>query len=261
MNEQIREKIKNLLLKASNHASTENEALAAMQAAKKLMTKHNVTENEVNKSEIIEDKITLKGRQKEAADLICDAIAEYTGTYALIATIHQFKRTFIYVGRPHEVEFAIYLTSMLTSVIDRWAAEYEPQDTAYNKDFASLYEKFPELKDDEYFYKNYIAKYDSKEGRKKRAWERTKKRREYAKGIASTVSTRLFDLCAEEDERDNNDALNEYYDAMDIGVARTRRSYVMPPADYFAGKREGEKINLNRPIKDGDKRNSIKLIE
>lgn len=255
MSDSIKEKIKSLLAKAACEASTENEAIAAMQAAKKLMIKHKFSEADVSTSEIVRQGITLKGRAKDVGSELQSAISLYTNTYGLIQKHSQYSQTFSFCGRSTDVVFAVYLLEMLTSVIERWSKNYEVEDT-YAKHRAEIKRALAELdididEDDRELARVFpeLALREKKQRQSQKGNRVAKARLEYARGVAEAVCDRLYDLCPDEDARDDDDALNEYM--LKFGEGRSRRKKATLSEHRFQGLSDGEKVNLNRPLNEG----------
>ena len=143
------------------------------------------------------------------------------------------------------MSFLVYLLEMLTSVIERWSKNYEVEDT-YAKHRAEIKRALAELdididEDDRRWrdcFKNSLC---VKKQRQSQKGNRVAKARlEYARGVAEAVCDRLYDLCPDEDARDDDAALNEYM--LKFGEGRSREEATFSE-HRFQGLTDGERVN------------------
>ena len=227
MDDKLRNKIQSLLAKAQNEASTEAEVLAAMAAAKKLLSKNGMSEDDLQTIEIVEDfSLVLTGRSKDVGKMVATSIALYTNTHAVQRRDRRRRQSVRigFIGRKHDVEFALFILGMLTDTITRWSKQYDP----------SLLR--PE--------------------RRLSPAGRSKERNDYAKGIALTVSNRLGDL-SEGDQRDDDQSLKAYMDKRNL--TRGRGLSINVSQAFNKGLSDGDEINLNRPL--NENKAAKKLLE
>ena len=224
--DEILDKIRNLRAKASNAASTEAEAQTAAMMAAKLLQKHDVKETEL---EIQEEGAAHK---KTAAARVMPEILNYcalgierlteTKTYAEAGT------QLCYIGTPHDVEMALYLTEMLVGASKRAWSEAAGDDTA---DFKEM----------------------------------TKRRLSFYQGFGCRVHNRLMALANERAEARmqargtaTGSALVVVKSALikakmeEMGLelipGKKRNIGLVDPKAYAKGASAGDQVNLNRPL-------------
>ncbi|QJA43096.1 hypothetical protein [Phaeobacter phage MD18] len=124
----IKETIKNLRARASNEASTETEAMAAIAHADKLMQKHNLTvddlEMAVNVGGIVKAEWTRGTRKLHPVEYVANAASQLSETKGWVVTDKTKKQqALVFMGFDHDVEFALYLIDLVYNAMEvEWEA-------------------------------------------------------------------------------------------------------------------------------------------
>jgi hypothetical protein len=223
----ILEKIRNLRAKASNAASTEAEAQTAAMMAAKLLQKHDVKETEL---EIQQEGAAHKKAEHKAK--VMPEILHYCarGIERLTETkVYAEGIQLCYIGTPHDVEMALYLTEMLVGASKR--AWIDAAEATGKTDFKAL----------------------------------TIARLSFYRGFGTRVSDRLIDMANERAEARmkargtaTGSALVVVKSALieakmkEMGLTlvpgKAREFGALDPAAYQMGAGAGDRVNLNRPV-------------
>lgn len=228
--DEILEKIRNLRAKAGNVASTEAEAQTAAMMAAKLLQKHDVKETEL---EIQEEGAAHK---KTAAVRVMPEILNYCalGIERLTETkaYAEAGKQLCYIGTPHDVEMALYLTEMLVRASKRAWSEAAGDGIASFKVM-------------------------------------TKRRLSFYRGFGCRIYDRLMDLADERAEARmkargtaTGSALVVVKSALieakmkemglELQPGEKRDIGLVDPEAYAMGVNAGDQVNLNRPVNGGD---------
>lgn len=229
--DQILETIRNLRAKASNAASTEAEAAAAAMIAAKLLQKHDIKETEL---EIQEEGAAHKKASHKAK--VMPEILHYCalGIEALTETkvYVEAKLQLCFIGTPHDVEMALYLTEMLVGASKR--AWFDAAENVAGSDFKAM----------------------------------TKARLSFYAGFGHRIYDRLMELANERAEARmaargtaTGSALVVVKEALikakmeEMGLVLKKGKKHVVDLDHKSfnmGWDAGEKVNLNRPIDGGE---------
>lgn len=137
--EEIADKIRALRAKASNVASTEAEAAQAAAMIAKLLSRYDMTEDDVRDYD--DDKAgAVQGATDEKMHPVLGAC--WSGICKLTETeaYKNLRGRLCFVGMEHDVEMALYLGEIITSAADRALKAGFPKATAHQK--ASFYAGF-----------------------------------------------------------------------------------------------------------------------
>ncbi|QGH74895.1 hypothetical protein MAL1_00149 [Bacteriophage DSS3_MAL1] len=122
----IKETIKNLRARASDEASSESEAMAAIAHADKLMQKHELTvedlEIAVNVGGIVKAEWTRGTRKLHPVEYVANAVSQLSETKGWVVTDSE-KQALVFMGFDPDVEFALYLIDLVYNAMEiEWEA-------------------------------------------------------------------------------------------------------------------------------------------
>lgn len=129
--ETIKQRIRDLKTKTTARGCTEAEAIAAAAKVADLMSKYDLSAGDV---EFGEGRTKTKTKGHSPRDLLYRWIATFTNTAPIIDGEY-----FVFVGRPHYVEIACYLKTVLDRALDR--AIREQKKTAQYRRFRKTVSK------------------------------------------------------------------------------------------------------------------------
>lgn len=129
MDKDVLRKIEALRSKIPENGATEGEAMAALEAAMKLMEKHGLTEEDLQKTSFDRDmsmgEFTQEQKQMHPAAKFCAVkIAEFCGTDGWASYDKKRRKTTKMFGFHGDVEMAIYLLELIKGSMDRGWKEY-----------------------------------------------------------------------------------------------------------------------------------------
>lgn len=220
--ETLIERIRNLRRKAADDASTEAEAMAAADAAARLIMKHDFTEEDLKEQPDLKatsDGFT-KGTRPPKVLMEC-----WSGIQALTETkVYRQGGTYKAIGLPQDVELACYLFEMITAAEAR----------AWKSFYASLRSR--SRRETNAHHRGFTYGFGKK--LQERMLELAKERaaaRPTAAGTALVV---------------RKDALiDEHMEAAGLKITtRKRKAQTGTTTGYGAGLRAGSRVNLSRPV-------------
>lgn len=231
------ERIRAMQAKAENEASTEAEAIQAAAMAARLMSKHEVTDEELSLIEGGGDGIQMQrvnhGTKKMhfALKYAAHGIEALTETRGYVGTNWIDEQRLVWTGLDSDVEMAVYLSLLIKGAADRaW------RDHAKGR-----------------FFRN-----------------RTLSRKSFLIGFGRRITERLIELSQERKAARSStgtalvlrkDALIENYLAdQDIDISETRPRKTMIDENYDHGASAANDLNLSRPL-EGDSNPSTEYLE
>lgn len=232
------ERIRTMRAKAENEASTEAEAIQAAAMAARLMSKHEITDEELSLIEGggagIQMRRVNHGTKKMHLALkhAAHGIEVLTETRGYVGTNLLDEQRLVWTGLDSDVEMAAYLSILIKGAADRaW------RDHSKGRQFGS----------------------------------RTRSRKSFLIGFGQRATQRMIDLSQHRKAARSStgtalvlrkDALIESYLAdqgIDIGEARPRK--VTIDENYYRGANAADDLSLSRPLRGEAGANVLKLGE
>lgn len=225
----IARRVRGLLNKTVANGCTEAEALAAAQAARRIMDAHRLTQSDIEiEAEPIDDIwIDRPTAHKLAAvDLCATGISRYCGTKSWY-DFKNHKRMWRVIGLKADTEMARYLYEMLASTIAREMAHFAKYNrVAYYRDAA----------------------------------ETRRINQSFSVGMARRINSRLHEMAKAAEATAvtstgtalvvvKDHAVSGYFDTLGIkfsgslGGPKARHEHA-----YNAGREAGNRVNLSRPV-------------
>lgn len=226
--EDIARRVRGLLNKTVANGCTEAEALAAAQAARRIMDAHRLTQSDVEiEAEPIDDVcIDRPTAQKLAAvDLCCAAISKYCGTKSWYQHKHG-KRMWRVIGLKADTEMAKYLYEMLADTIARETRDYARANASHWSDAAHT----------------------------------RRMNQSFSVGMAQRISRRLREMAEAANAQAvtstgtalvvvKDHAVSGYFDGLGIKFSGSLSGpRARSQGAYEAGRAAGERVNLSRPV-------------
>lgn len=224
----IARRVRALLNKTIDNGCTEAEALAAAEAARRIMDAHRLTQTDVQiEAEPIDDIwIERPTAQKlSAVDLCCSAISRYCGTKSWYEWKHG-KRHWRVIGLADDTSMARYLYEMLATTIARETAHY----TKYNR----------------------VPSRDAADTRRQN--------QSFSVGMAHRIARRLYEMAGAANATavtSTGTALvvvkahtvNAAFAALGLALSKGNTGpRAFSQAAYDAGRAAGDRVNLSRPL-------------
>ena len=230
------ERIRAMQAKAENEASTEAEAIQAATMAARLMSKHEVTDEELSLIEGGGDGIQMQRvnhgtkRMHFSLEYAAHGIEILTETRGYIGTNWLDEQRLVFTGLDSDVEMAVYLSLLIKGAADRaWKAHAKRR----------------------YFENRNLA------------------RKSFLIGFGCRVAERLLEMAAERKAARpsgttalvvRKDALIDNHLAnrgVEIVEARTRKKSI--DGNYHHGANAANDVNLSRPLEDDEDTSTLRL--
>lgn len=231
----IARRVRALLAKTVENGCTEQEALAAAQAARRIMDAHRLTQSDVQiEAEPIDDiRIDRPTAHKlSAVDLCATGISKYCGTKSWYEYRHG-KRMWRVIGLRADTEMARYLYTMLASTI--------------------------RIESDRFIRANPVEKLEWKTPAEN-AHRTIKVKQSFSVGMARRINGRLHEMAraAEATAKTStgtalvvvkDHAVGSYFDTLGIKFSGSLGGPKARHEDaYHAGREAGDRVNLSRPV-------------
>lgn len=231
----IAHRIRSLLAKTVENGCTEAEALAAAQAARRIMDAHRLTQSDIEiEAEPIDDIwIERPTAQKlSAVDLCCSGISKYCGTQSWYE-FKDGKRQWRVIGLKADTEMAKYLYQMLATTIASETNTYIRANPAQHDSYLSPAQN---------------------------AHRTIRVKQSFSVGMANRIASRLHEMARAANATAKTSTgtalvvvkdhvVSEYFGGLGIkfsgslGGPRARSE-----SAYQAGQAAGSRVNLSRPV-------------
>lgn len=231
----VARRVRGLLNKTVANGCTEAEALAAAQAARRLMDAHRLTQSDVEiEAEPIDDVwIERPNDQKLAAvDLCCGAISKYCGTKSWYQW-KDGKRRWRVIGLKDDTAMASYLYQMLATTIASEATRYIKANPVERVDWLTPAQQA---------HRTIRVKQSFSVGMAHRISRRLREMADQANATAVTSTGTALVVV-------KSAAVGSYFDS--LGMRLTKGSggpKAFSHSAYEAGHAAGDRVNLSRPV-------------
>lgn len=123
----VADKIAALLAKTVENGASESEAMAALETANKLMSKHGITLDEIKADRVDYDFTAKPASDRKKAHpvdfYLAGEIAQFTDTQSLIIQMGLHDNRYTFIGYSIDVDYAVFVRTMIFEAMESgWAA-------------------------------------------------------------------------------------------------------------------------------------------
>lgn len=227
----VKARIRALAEKTVSNGCTEAEAMAAAEMVGRLLERYAVTMEEIDVREAVcrQVSIPIGGLRRQPIDACVPAIARFCDCKVWLAREEE-RPVYVFFGFEMDTELALYLFQLIDRAMEHEATVFRPA------------------------------------ARRQRGLVFRQALLSFRRGMASRLSDRLEEMHAAREasvaaQRSTGSALvivkhglvEQAFQEASIRLTSVRTAAIRPDGAYREGYAAGDRVNLNRPLKDGEK--------